>query len=120
MIGIVIWSSEARRRAIIWCEDQGPLAYLRGCDSLLGDRAWPLAGDLLRVECEMIGNLRHAFDAHLIAAEHCPQLRDALLNCTRRLSPSLQVVTGRAEMSVKQHLSSVPDPDPVRGSAVSH
>lgn len=92
MIGVVIWSSEANRKAVIWCEDQGPLAYLRGCDNLLEEADWPVPGDLLRLECETVGNLRHARSVTVIAPKVCPQLPDALLGKSRRPGPHLQVV----------------------------
>ena len=92
MIGVVIWSSEATRKAVIWCEDQGPLAYLRGCDSLLDDVDWPVPGDLLQLECEIIGSLRHARAVSLIAPRVCPQLPDALLGKTNRPGSHLHIV----------------------------
>lgn len=92
MIGVVIWSSESTGKAVIWCEDQGPLAYLRGRDSLLGEADWPVPGDLLRLECETIGNLRHAHSVSVIAPKVCPQLPDALLGKTNRPGSHLQVV----------------------------
>ena len=93
MIGVVIWSSEANRKAVIWCEDQGPLAYLRDCDSLTEQADWPVPGDLLRLECETIGNLRHAHSVSLIAPRVCPQLPEALLGRTNRPSSHLHVVS---------------------------
>ena len=29
MYGIVLWSDRSERQAVIWCEDQGDLAYCR-------------------------------------------------------------------------------------------
>lgn len=92
MIGVVIWSSEASRKAVIWCEDQGPLAYLRGRDCLLEEEDWPVPGDLLRLECETIGNLRQAHSVSLIAPKVCPQIPDALLGKTNRPSSHLHIV----------------------------
>lgn len=93
MIGVVIWSSEASRKAVIWCEDQGPLAYLRGCDDLVETVDWPVPGDLLRLECETVGNLRHAHSVSVIAPKVCPQLPDALLGQTNRPASHLHVVS---------------------------
>ncbi|MDO5604573.1 MAG: hypothetical protein Q4G25_05355 [Paracoccus sp. (in: a-proteobacteria)] len=99
MIGVVIWSSEETRNAVIWCEDQGPLAYLRDCDGLLempDQQEWPVPGDLLRLQCETVGNLRLARSVSLIAPKVCPQLPDALLGQTNRPASHLQVVTSSA------------------------
>ncbi|MDO5643655.1 MAG: hypothetical protein Q4G26_14880 [Paracoccus sp. (in: a-proteobacteria)] len=92
MIGVVIWSSEESQKAVIWCEDQGPLAYLRGHDCLSDGADWPVPGDLLRIECEIIGNLRHARSVSVIAPKVCPQLPDALLGKTNRPGSHLQIV----------------------------
>ncbi|WBU59535.1 hypothetical protein [Paracoccus albus] len=93
MIGVVIWSSESSRKAVIWCEDQGPLAYLRGRDNLLEEADWPVPGDLLRLECETIGNLRQAHSARVLEQKVCPQLPDALLGKTNRPSSHLEIVS---------------------------
>lgn len=29
MIGVIIWSDPIERKAIVWCEDQGDLAFLK-------------------------------------------------------------------------------------------
>ncbi|MFV0411454.1 MAG: hypothetical protein ACK5LJ_17680 [Paracoccus sp. (in: a-proteobacteria)] len=93
MIGVVIWSSESNDKAVIWCEDQGPLAYLKGRDALLEEAEWPVPGDLLRLECETVGNLRHAHSVSVIAPKVCPQLPDALLRQTNRPASNLRVVS---------------------------
>ncbi|MFD1795311.1 hypothetical protein FQV27_08780 [Paracoccus aurantiacus] len=93
MIGVVIWSSEATSKAVIWCEDQGPLAYLRGREGLMEEIDWPVPGDLLRLECETIGNLRHARSVSIIAPKVCPQLPAALLGHTNRPASHLHIVS---------------------------
>jgi len=92
MIGVVIWSSEETRKAVIWCEDQGPLAYLGGGEGVIADLDWPVPGDLLRLECETVGNLRHATSVSVIAARACPQLPAALLGQTNRPASHLRIV----------------------------
>lgn len=75
MIGVVVWASVLREKAIIWCEDQATLAYLQGRDNLAaGQRAWPLPGDLVELETETLGSLRHARGVSLISEQHCPEL----------------------------------------------
>lgn len=48
MLGVVLWSSHRRRKAVIWCEDQQALAYLR--DDAVISGGWPEAGDIVEVE----------------------------------------------------------------------
>lgn len=78
MIGVVVWSSEDRQKAVIWCEDHGALAYLQGREHLVSGKGWPDAGDLLELESETIGALRHARKVAILSERRCPQLPDML------------------------------------------
>lgn len=78
MIGVVVWSNSSREKAVIWCEDQASLAYLQGRENLLGPDLWPEPGDLLELDCEMIGNLRHARSVSVLSEHCCPQLPELL------------------------------------------
>lgn len=74
MIGVIVWSSEAREKAVIWCEDQASLAYLQGRGSLADQGRWPQPGDLVELECETVGALRHARHVMLLSEQGCPEL----------------------------------------------
>ena len=50
MLGVVLWSSAIRERAVIWCEDQQALAYLRDAAAITSDGNWPEAGDIVEIE----------------------------------------------------------------------
>ena len=50
MLGVVLWSSDRRRTAVIWCEDQQALAYLRDPQAVVSGATWPEAGDIVEVE----------------------------------------------------------------------
>ena len=50
MLGVVLWSSAGRRKAVVWCEDQQSLAYLRDDSALEPGGAWPTAGDIVEVD----------------------------------------------------------------------
>ncbi|MDN3710916.1 hypothetical protein QWZ10_02135 [Paracoccus cavernae] len=50
MIGVIVWSSAVKRKAVIWCEDQGPLAYLHGLDNVLGGDEWPVTGAMVALD----------------------------------------------------------------------
>lgn len=67
MLGVVVWSNEKRCKAVIWCEDQGALAYLEGMTSLLRAGSWPEAGDLVELESELEGGLRLARNVRLVS-----------------------------------------------------
>ncbi len=67
MLGVVVWSNEVRSKAVIWCEDQGALAYLEGLANLSPASAWPSAGDLVEMECTLEGGLRLAHEVRLVS-----------------------------------------------------
>lgn len=77
MIGVVVWSSAAREKAIIWCEDQSTLAYLQGRVNFADPVKWPQAGDLVELDSVTVGDLRHARNVSILseqAALHLPQI----------------------------------------------
>lgn len=78
MIGVVVWSSEAREKAVIWCEDHAALAYLQGRENLARSGHWPAPGDLVELVGELVGNLRHARRVSLMNEQGCSQLPDLL------------------------------------------
>ncbi len=78
MIGVVVWSNAAREKAVIWCEDQASLAYLQGRQDLVDSSYWPVPGDLLELDCQPIGDLRHARQVSVLSEQGCPQLPELL------------------------------------------
>ena len=58
MIGVVVWSSVDKEKAVIWCEDHGPLAYLAGRVGTAVTGAWPGEGSLVEVETITDGGVR--------------------------------------------------------------
>lgn len=67
MLGVVVWSNDKRNKAVIWCEDHGSLAYLEGVANLASGAAWPVAGDLVELECALEGGLRVASNVKLVS-----------------------------------------------------
>lgn len=67
MLGVVVWSNEKRSKAVIWCEDQGALAYLAGTTNLVLQADWPEVGDLVELECILEGGLRLARQVRLLS-----------------------------------------------------
>lgn len=94
MIGVVVWASSARQKAVIWCEDQGALAYLQGQDNLVESGDWPTAGDLVELETRMEADLRHAYNVRMITENWCPDLPERLRSTPP--APKLRVVSDRS------------------------
>ncbi|MDO5632705.1 MAG: hypothetical protein Q4G22_12840 [Paracoccus sp. (in: a-proteobacteria)] len=97
MIGVVVWSSADREKAVIWCEDQGALAYLQGRENLaMPGMGWPEAGDLMELETEFLASLRHARRVALLSEAQCPDLPDTLRRTTEA-EPHLRLVSSRED-----------------------
>ncbi|WP_066813022.1 hypothetical protein [Frigidibacter mobilis] len=79
MLGVVVWSKESTQAAVIWCEDHGAIAYLKGYDGLAeqpdylsADPApprWPAVGDLVMLETVVVGGLRRAHNLSIVEAD---------------------------------------------------
>lgn len=109
MIGVILWSSASREKAVIWCEDHAALAYLQGRENLLAGHDWPEAGDLVELEFEAIAELRHARSVSLVSGAARSELPVLLRDIGQARSgqpgtgrPSLRLVSG----------STLPAPDP--------
>ncbi|MEY8840788.1 hypothetical protein AB9K41_17330 [Cribrihabitans sp. XS_ASV171] len=72
MFGIVLWSDADDRKAVIWCEDHGDLAYLQRDRK---ERAVPLeAGDWVTFEVTVSGRMRLAYDVEVMEQGSAPAL----------------------------------------------
>lgn len=119
MIGVVVWSNAAREKAVVWCEDQASLAYLQGRVNFVNPDAWPEPGDLVELESEMVGNLRHARRVSILSEQGCPQLPQLLRSAEPdpRRDAHLRLVTTREQP--ERNIRSAPrfEPAPIRASA---
>jgi len=76
MIGVVLWTDESANKAVIWCEDQGDLAF---CRQPVDDEAVPLdAGDLVQFDLAIDWHLRYAWNPRLVAGNYHPDLAERL------------------------------------------
>lgn len=63
MLGLVLWSDGAARRALIWCEDHGDLAWYES----EGTAASVCAGDLVHVALDRTEGPRRAHALWIVA-----------------------------------------------------
>jgi hypothetical protein len=97
MIGVVVWSNAEREKAVIWCEDHASLAYLHGRQNLIAAGQWPSPGDLLELETEIVGNLRHARNVSLVSEQGCRQLPQMLRHSSKAAPPRLKLVASNQQ-----------------------
>jgi len=61
MLGVVLWHDQESNRALIWCEDQGDLAYFNGTEDFKSREFAQLGeGDLVRFDVSEGHNRRYA------------------------------------------------------------
>lgn len=97
MLGVVIWSNPQERKAVIWCEDHGDLAYFSGETSVFGDIGLD-AGDLVDFEMTTERDLRRAHNPRLVTEDAYQGLDEQLrANNTRLASDHKIKQDSRAE-----------------------
>jgi hypothetical protein len=76
MIGIVLWSDTTAGKAVIWCEDQGELAFYShvGTTENFAIRV----GDWVSFDLKLKSDLRVALDIQVLREPGCPHLAENL------------------------------------------
>jgi hypothetical protein len=67
MIGLVLWYNPKAHVGMVWCEDQGPLAFLGPEASLPGGLGALTCGDQLTFSVEMRDDVRFVRDVFAVA-----------------------------------------------------
>lgn len=93
MIGVVVWSSAAKEKAVIWCEDHAALAYLQGRENLSAAGSWPEPGDLVELETDIEGALRHARRVTMLSEQEFAHLPRMLRASDPSAGPHLRLVS---------------------------
>lgn len=81
MCGVVLWSNPADRKAVVWCEDQGNLAYYAAADHPDCRGVSLDAGDLIEFELTEERQVRRVTNPTLLVQDHAPQLARQLAQC---------------------------------------
>ncbi len=79
MLGVVLWSDASNGKAVIWCEDQGDLAYVKPADEVLGAEDFFDAGDLVQFDMRTQQSLRIAHNPRLVVEKAGSVLPNLLL-----------------------------------------
>lgn len=86
MIGVVLWSEQSLSKAVIWCDDQGDLAFYSGADgaALLDLRP----GDWVEFDIALSGKFRIANNLRVLVEQGSPGLADQLSTATPSGKPT--------------------------------
>ncbi|WP_298975997.1 hypothetical protein [uncultured Roseobacter sp.] len=78
MIGVVLWSDASDRKAVIWCEDQGDLAFLNSETQLFQSDIFFDAGDVVQFDVEIQSSMRTVHNPRLVLERAGAGLPEAL------------------------------------------
>lgn len=78
MFGVVLWSDTNDRKAVIWCEDHGDLAFYGSAQEVPLPELALDAGDLVQFDLTEEQHLRFAHNPRLVSEGVCPDLAGAL------------------------------------------
>ena len=78
MYGVVLWSDPSDRKAVIWCEDHGELAFFNDCAQSATDLVSLDAGDLVAFDMHTDRDMRYAHNPRVISEGAYPDLPAAL------------------------------------------
>ncbi|WP_146589898.1 hypothetical protein [Puniceibacterium confluentis] len=78
MYGVVLWTDTAEKKAVIWCEDHGNLAFYSGTDQSAVEGVSLDAGDLIQFDMNEESNLRRARNPQLVGQSHFPEIAQRL------------------------------------------
>lgn len=97
MYGVVLWTDETDRKAVIWCEDHGDLAFYTFEEKTLLDGHSLDAGDLVQFDMREEHNLRLARNPQRVVQAQYPGLAKSLSGAqarpARRTAPGGTVVS---------------------------
>lgn len=74
MLGVVLWSDTNAHKAVIWCEDQGELAFYTPSERSVHSAPLLDAGDLVQFDVTVQKNMRKASNPQLLQHSHSPNL----------------------------------------------
>ena len=78
MIGVILWRDLDDGKAVIWCEDQGDLAYLDQMEDIIDSARSLSVGDVVRFDMSIRRNMRSALNVTRILGNWGATLGDAL------------------------------------------
>ncbi|WP_299350275.1 hypothetical protein [uncultured Shimia sp.] len=88
MLGVVLWSDNADKKAVIWCEDQGDLAFFNGDNYMPRELVDLDAGDLVHFELQQEKHLRYAHNPRRIEQGAYEGLAGALQEAAKPRQPN--------------------------------
>ena len=113
MIGVILWRDVDDGKAVIWCEDQGDLAYLDRLEDILDPVTSLAVGDVVRFDMSIERNMRLALNVTRLLDNWGATLGDALRKVPKdpetldaNTGPQILTFTGRDSEHLEQNAPS--------------
>lgn len=97
MIGVILWSDAADQKAVIWCEDQGELAFLSDAENASMPDPFFDVGDVVEFDIRTDRSTRLAKNTHRIQQNWGSTLSDGL-SAMASVRPSMGEPANSAEI----------------------
>ncbi len=78
MRGVIIWHCQNTRRAVVWCDDSGELAYASDAMAWANPTQQVAIGDYVAFDLRSSAAARNCANLRLIEHGHAPDLVDVL------------------------------------------
>ncbi len=118
MFGVVLWSDQIRKRAVIWCEDHGDLAFFNGEGPTDPKLAEMEPGDLVQFDVRADRNMRLASKPRLVSSDEYPTLARDLKQARQHPHPDLSGQGGKTDPKIvvfdPKPAKPAPSPEKVR------
>lgn len=83
MLGVILWSDPETRKAVIWCEDHGQLAFYHPDPAQVRVAEELAVGDLVKFELRQDSNLRYAHNVILVSGKQYKDIAENLVSSTQ-------------------------------------
>jgi hypothetical protein len=118
MLGVVLWCDPAERKAVIWCEDHGDLAFYSDADTDADDAVRMDAGDLVQFDLTVSRRMRLAHNPRLVSEGLYSGLADSLTGQGGAVDPSrVPTFLPRESAQIIPFKPVQPEADPARARA---
>ena len=118
MIGVILWSDPAAKKAVIWCEDHGDLAFLSRPETAGLPDVFVDVGDVVEFDLLAQRNTRRAENVKLISeargAPAVSQLRATHQAVPAHMHQSAEILPFRLDAPVRRN-AGVDTPERLQG-----
>ncbi|WP_299692362.1 hypothetical protein [uncultured Tateyamaria sp.] len=113
MIGVILWSDPTEKKAVIWCEDHGDLAFLSRPDAIELPDAFVDVGDVVEFDLRTKRSTRQVENVKILSEARAAPLVEELRTTqsavpAAHLHQTAEVIPFRLDAPVRRAAQSTP------------